>query len=266
VKRRDLERHLTAHGARRVAQGGKHTKWRSADGTRRDGRSPPQRDRAWTRASDLLTAWHSVPTPAVVATRSDELRSGWSDASSLSRTSSLDSTQGTYASSMQISLSMGRRSGGSGRQQRQAARKRGALAPRDVQVADRIVRLAYTRKQAAEALGVRLATSDRRVVPAITTVDTEWGAWLIPIAELERTSPSGGGSAGQASSLAPWSQASPTARSDRSYPQRACKGRESWRDRARAEPRRGPDVAGGSPVVALDGACRPRTFESPTPS
>lgn len=48
------------------------------------------------------------------------------------------------------------------------------------------MRLAYTRKQAAEALGVRLATIDRRVVPAITTVDTEWGARLIPIAELER--------------------------------------------------------------------------------
>jgi hypothetical protein len=71
-------------------------------------------------------------------------------------------------------------------QQRHAARKRGALAARDVQVADRVVRLAYTRKQAAEALGVSLATLDRRVVPAITTVETEWGARLIPVAELER--------------------------------------------------------------------------------
>jgi predicted RNA binding protein YcfA (HicA-like mRNA interferase family) len=34
VKRRDLERHLTAHGARKVAEGGKHTKWRSEDRTR----------------------------------------------------------------------------------------------------------------------------------------------------------------------------------------------------------------------------------------
>jgi predicted RNA binding protein YcfA (HicA-like mRNA interferase family) len=34
VKLRDLERHLTAHGARKVAEGGKHTKWRSADGVR----------------------------------------------------------------------------------------------------------------------------------------------------------------------------------------------------------------------------------------
>ncbi|MGH3030602.1 MAG: type II toxin-antitoxin system HicA family toxin [Gaiellaceae bacterium] len=34
MKRRDLERHLVAHGARKIAEGGKHTKWRSADGSR----------------------------------------------------------------------------------------------------------------------------------------------------------------------------------------------------------------------------------------
>lgn len=32
MKLRDLERHLTAHGARKVGEGGKHTKWRSAEG------------------------------------------------------------------------------------------------------------------------------------------------------------------------------------------------------------------------------------------
>lgn len=31
MKLRDLERHLTAHGAHKVGEGGKHTKWRSAD-------------------------------------------------------------------------------------------------------------------------------------------------------------------------------------------------------------------------------------------
>jgi hypothetical protein len=36
--------------------------------------------------------------------------------------------------------------------------------------------LVYTRRQAAEALGVSLATLDRRVVPVIETVKTEWGA------------------------------------------------------------------------------------------
>ena len=34
---------------------------------------------------------------------------------------------------------------------------------------------AYTRRQAAEALGVSVPTIDRRVVPAINTVKTEWG-------------------------------------------------------------------------------------------
>ena len=40
--------------------------------------------------------------------------------------------------------------------------------------------------QAAEALGVSLATLDRRVIPAIETVRTEWGSRLIPVDELER--------------------------------------------------------------------------------
>lgn len=44
----------------------------------------------------------------------------------------------------------------------------------------------YTREQAAQALGVSLATLDRRVVPAIATVKTEWGGRLIPAGELER--------------------------------------------------------------------------------
>lgn len=46
--------------------------------------------------------------------------------------------------------------------------------------------LVYSREQAAQALGVSLATLDRHVVPAIATVKTEWGARLIPAGELER--------------------------------------------------------------------------------
>jgi Recombinase len=53
-------------------------------------------------------------------------------------------------------------------------------------LSDRVERLTYTRKQAAAALGVSLATLDRRVVPAVATVQTEWGGRLIPVAELER--------------------------------------------------------------------------------
>lgn len=47
-------------------------------------------------------------------------------------------------------------------------------------------RLTYTRAQAADVLGVSLRTLDRRVIPAIGTVKTEWGARLVPVAELER--------------------------------------------------------------------------------
>jgi len=47
-------------------------------------------------------------------------------------------------------------------------------------------RLAYSRKQAAEALGVGISTIDRRVVPLLYTVKTPWGQRLIPVAELER--------------------------------------------------------------------------------
>jgi Recombinase len=56
----------------------------------------------------------------------------------------------------------------------------------DFRLADRVERLAYTRKQAAEALGVSLSTLDRRVVPAIATIHTGWGERLIPVAELKR--------------------------------------------------------------------------------
>jgi hypothetical protein len=49
-----------------------------------------------------------------------------------------------------------------------------------------VERLVYSREQAAQALGVSLATLDRRVVPAIATVKTEWGVRLIPVGELER--------------------------------------------------------------------------------
>jgi hypothetical protein len=61
-------------------------------------------------------------------------------------------------------------------------------------------RLAYSRKQAAEALGVSISTIDRRVVPAVRTVKTPWGQRLIPVAELRRfidehLEPARGGSA-----------------------------------------------------------------------
>jgi hypothetical protein len=52
--------------------------------------------------------------------------------------------------------------------------------------ATRIERLAYTRGQAAEALGVSRSTFVRRVLPFIETIDMPWGARLIPVDELDR--------------------------------------------------------------------------------
>jgi hypothetical protein len=83
--------------------------------------------------------------------------------------------------------------------------------PGELQEVDEPNRLAYSRKQAAEALGVSISTIDRRVVPAVHTVKTPWGQRLIPVAELERflhehleppREPSERGAAGRPPSLA----------------------------------------------------------------
>jgi hypothetical protein len=52
--------------------------------------------------------------------------------------------------------------------------------------ATRVERLAYTRTQAAAALGVSRSTFDRRVLPLIETIEMPWGTRLIPADELER--------------------------------------------------------------------------------
>src|SRR5438093_5990302 len=80
------------------------------------------------------------------------------------------------------------------RRQRRRREKEQRHAPKPARVSrldnaerdDSVERLVYSREQAAEAVGVSLATLERRVVPAIATVKTEWGARLIPAAELER--------------------------------------------------------------------------------
>jgi len=55
-----------------------------------------------------------------------------------------------------------------------------------IREANRVERLAYTRTQAAAALGVSRSTFDRRVLPLVETVEMPWGTRLIPIDELER--------------------------------------------------------------------------------
>ena len=58
--------------------------------------------------------------------------------------------------------------------------------PGELQEVEEPDRLAYSRRQAAEALGVSISTIDRRLVPLVNTVKTPWGQRLIPAAELER--------------------------------------------------------------------------------
>jgi hypothetical protein len=55
-----------------------------------------------------------------------------------------------------------------------------------VREARHVDRLAYTRTQAAQALGISRSTFTERVLPYIETVETPWGTKLIPADELER--------------------------------------------------------------------------------
>jgi hypothetical protein len=57
-----------------------------------------------------------------------------------------------------------------------------------VRQATQVERLAYTRSQAAEALGVSRTTFSRRVLPLLETIDLPWGSRLVPVDELERFS------------------------------------------------------------------------------
>ncbi|HEX5468274.1 MAG TPA: recombinase family protein [Gaiellaceae bacterium] len=49
-----------------------------------------------------------------------------------------------------------------------------------------VERLAYTRTQAATALGISRSTFIRRVLPFVETIETGWGTSLIPVDEVER--------------------------------------------------------------------------------
>jgi hypothetical protein len=69
---------------------------------------------------------------------------------------------------------------------RHAPKPVGPCPPNDGRARERGDLLVYSRGEAARLLGISLATLDRRVVPAIATVKTEWGARLILATELER--------------------------------------------------------------------------------
>jgi Recombinase len=83
------------------------------------------------------------------------------------------------------------------RQRRLIAKTRVHMAPPTVEPArpaQRVVarqasvveRLAYTRSQAAEALGISRSTFIRRVLPYVETIEMPWGVKLIPVDELHR--------------------------------------------------------------------------------
>jgi len=64
---------------------------------------------------------------------------------------------------------------------------RSPTPPREIVLeATRVERLAYTRTQAAEALGVSRSTFNRRILPLVETVEMPWGARLVPVDELQR--------------------------------------------------------------------------------
>jgi hypothetical protein len=57
--------------------------------------------------------------------------------------------------------------------------------PPIIREASRVERLAYTRTQAAEALGISRSTLNR-LLPFLEIVELPWGTKLVPVDELER--------------------------------------------------------------------------------
>lgn len=100
-----------------------------------------------------------------------------------------DSQQGTYAPRCKcdpafvyaVRVSRRRRRHRTEKARRHAA----ATSVQVVREATRVDRLAYTRTQAAEALGISRSTFNR-VLPLIETVEMPWGTKLIPVDELKR--------------------------------------------------------------------------------
>jgi hypothetical protein len=75
----------------------------------------------------------------------------------------------------------------SGKSAGHASQSPASSGPRPVvREATYVERLAYTRSQAADALGISRSTLIRRVLPYVDTIEMPWGAKLIPVDELER--------------------------------------------------------------------------------
>jgi hypothetical protein len=143
-----------------------------------------------------------------------------------------------------------------------------------VREATSVERIAYTRTQAAEALGVSRSTFDRRVLPLLETVETPWGTRLVPVDELTRLLGErrhqlekklrrlrrGG--------LRPWHPKSSVGSAPNTLPARASARSQAQRRRDTDGARRYAVVAvncgrGGSPVSSLT-LVAPRTPHSPS--
>jgi hypothetical protein len=73
------------------------------------------------------------------------------------------------------------------RRRRRAEKERRQAQPSEiVREATSVERLAYTRTQAAEALGISRSTFNRRVLPYIETIEMPWGARVVSVDELKR--------------------------------------------------------------------------------
>jgi Recombinase len=66
------------------------------------------------------------------------------------------------------------------------AAEQAATTERVIREATSVERLAYTRSQAAAALGLSRSTFIRRVLPYVETIEMPWGTKLIPADELDR--------------------------------------------------------------------------------
>ncbi len=133
-----------------------------------------------------------------------------------------------------------------------------------VRQATRVKKLAYTRTQAAQALGISTSTFERRILPFIETVEMDWGKRFIPVDELERflAARRQQARAEQRLPSAARSQAWSPTRGRSPHPYGARTGKESPPDRAGPQHRPGADIPGWPAVVALDCARRSRPPES----
>ncbi len=137
------------------------------------------------------------------------------------------------------------------------ASRRDPVEPRPIiREAGRVERLAYTRSQAAEALGISRSTLNR-LLPFLETVELPWGTKLIPVDEVERllagTAAVGTKATGAGNSRTP---AGASARARPTDPGQARSGQEPRFDRRRSERQRHADGTWRSALVAVDGAGR----------